>query len=501
MSTDVTGRDRLVKNVSASYLSHIVFIVFGFLLPRMIGDRVGQAGLGVWDFSWAFVKYMNLSMIGIGSSVNRYVAQHRTAGDVLGLNKTVSTVVAVQCIIAFGVLIASIVLAWIMPVAFGDQLGENTHTGRWVVAFLGTSLAIQMAFDAWRGVLTGCHRWDYYNGLNAGSYAVISTCMVIALLFGYELITIACIYMVGTLLTELIRFRLARKVCPELNLSRKLINRADAAKVIKFGSKTILVGLPGMVSQQTVNIFMVSTMGPAALAILARPAALISTVKTLIGKFTNVLVPTAGSLQEKGSRAELRAFALENSRINLLLAVPPLAFLLVLGDVVVGLWMGPSYANWPISIIFAAATLLPMSQAAMLKILVGMDLHGKVAKTSAIATVVLLAIGIGIVTYVGWSLPAAAALSSIPPGIAVATTVLYHSAKRLRIGFSEYFRKVLRDGLSLLLANCAALFAFRYYFGDLNVISLLAGGMIIVGLVMIILHHRDLMRFYRAIRR
>ncbi|MEM7279365.1 MAG: transporter, partial [Pseudomonadota bacterium] len=103
MSSDVTGRDRLAKNVSASYLSHIVFIIFGFLLPRMISDRVGQAGLGLWDFSWAFVKYMNLSMIGIGSSVNRYVAQYRTAGDTLGLNKTISTVVAIQCAIAFGV--------------------------------------------------------------------------------------------------------------------------------------------------------------------------------------------------------------------------------------------------------------------------------------------------------------------------------------------------------------------------------------------------------------
>ncbi len=501
MSGDVTGRDRLAKNVSASYLSHIVFIIFGFLLPRMISDRVGQAGLGLWDFSWAFVKYMNLSMIGIGSSVNRYVAQYRTAGDTLGLNRTISTVVAIQCAIAFGVLIATIILAWVIPFAFGERLGEDGHTARWVVAFLGSSLVIQMAFDAWRGVLTGCHRWDYYNGLNAGSYAIISIGMVLALLAGYGLIEIAFIYMVGTLLTELIRYWLARKVCPELNLSRKLINRADALKVVKFGSKTILLGMPAVISQHTVNIFMVAKLGPAALAVLARPAALISTVRTLIGKFTNVLVPTAGSLQKKGSRAELRAFALENSRINLILAIPPLAFLLILGDIVVELWMGPNYANLTISVIFAAAVMLPMSQSAMMKILTGMDLHGRVAKRSAIMTVILLGIGIAIASYVGWSLPVAAALSSIPPGISIATNVLHQSFKHLNIGFSEYFTKVLRDGLILLFTNCTALYALRYYFTDLHSWGILLAGMSIVGLVMIILHHRDMLQFYRAIRK
>ncbi|MEM7278544.1 MAG: hypothetical protein AAF385_10495, partial [Pseudomonadota bacterium] len=95
----------------------------------------------------------------------------------------------------------------------------------------------------------------------------------------------------------------------------------------------------------------------------------------------------------------------------------------------------------------------------------------------------------------------AAALSSIPPGISIAANVLHQSFKHLNIGFAEYFTKVLLDGLILLFANCTALYALRYYFTDLHSWGILLAGMSIVGLVMIILHHRDMLQFYRAIRK
>ncbi len=499
MSNDLTGRDRLAKNVSASYLSHLVFIIFGFLLPRMISDKVGQTGLGIWDFSWAFVKYMNLSMIGIGSSVNRFVARYRAADDQAAMNRTVSTVIAVQLSIAAAVFFATVMLAYYIPIWFAARLGDEGETARWVVAFLGFSLAVQMAFDAWRGVLTGYHRWDYYNGINAGSHAVVSTAMLATLLLGYGLVEMALVYLGGTLLTEILRYKIARAICPELVIRAALVNLKDAKKVVRFGGKTILLGMPGIIATHTINIFIVAKLGPAALAIMARPAALIVTITTLLAKYANVLVPTAGSLQSQGNLVELREFALSSSRTNLILAVPPVAFLLIMGDVVVSLWMGPSYANWQISAILAGAAILPLSQAAMMRILIGMDMHGRVAKNAALATISLLVIGLLITQFTGWSLPIAAALSAIPAGTSVGLTVLYFAFKKLDLTSTEYFKNVLQDGLVLLIVSCACMFAFRYY-TDFNTLLTLLGGMAISGIVTLALHYRDLKRLYRAIK-
>ena len=46
-----------------------MFIVAGFLMPRMMDYYVGQRLLGVWDLGWSIVSYFELAQIGVGSSV------------------------------------------------------------------------------------------------------------------------------------------------------------------------------------------------------------------------------------------------------------------------------------------------------------------------------------------------------------------------------------------------------------------------------------------------
>ena len=93
---DITGRGLIVRNVVTSWLSQLVFIFFGFVLPRMIDESIGQVALGVWDFGWAIVHYLSLTMLGIGSSVNRYVARYRAAADWHSMSSSMSSVIAVS---------------------------------------------------------------------------------------------------------------------------------------------------------------------------------------------------------------------------------------------------------------------------------------------------------------------------------------------------------------------------------------------------------------------
>src|SRR3954462_344640 len=97
---DLSGRDRLVWNVVASWAGHVVFIVAGFIMPRQIDRHVGQVGLGVWDFGWTAVNYFSLAQIGVGVSVNRYVARYRAARDTEGLGRLISSVILLQLVAA-----------------------------------------------------------------------------------------------------------------------------------------------------------------------------------------------------------------------------------------------------------------------------------------------------------------------------------------------------------------------------------------------------------------
>src|SRR5688572_8715100 len=215
---DASGRSRMARNVLASWGGHAVFVIAGFLMPRLIDAHLGQVSLGLWDFAWSVVSYFVIAQVGVGSSVNRYVAKHRSVGDIESLNRSVSSVNLIQLASTALTLVVTALLMWLLPVLF-DQHGVEPTEARWVIGLLGCSVATQMAFNAFSGVLTGCHRWDIHNGVTAGSYGGIVVGMIAALLLGGGLAALAAVYFVGTIAGEFVRMRLAFRACPELRVS------------------------------------------------------------------------------------------------------------------------------------------------------------------------------------------------------------------------------------------------------------------------------------------
>src|SRR4249919_614272 len=163
IADDRSGRDRLVWNVIASWAGHVVFIVAGFIMPRQIDRHVGQVGLGVWDFGWTTVNYFFLAQIGVGVSVNRYVARYRSARDTDGLSRMISSVVLLQFLAASIVLALTAASAYWLPFFFREDLRGEAEVATRVIALLGVSVAVRMASQPFSGVVTGCHRWDLHN--------------------------------------------------------------------------------------------------------------------------------------------------------------------------------------------------------------------------------------------------------------------------------------------------------------------------------------------------
>lgn len=93
---NLSGRRALARNVMYSWSGHAVFVLAGFIIPRVIDRKIGQTALGIWDFGWSIVNYFWLAQAGIGSSVNRHVAKYRAKGESEALNCVVSSVMCVQ---------------------------------------------------------------------------------------------------------------------------------------------------------------------------------------------------------------------------------------------------------------------------------------------------------------------------------------------------------------------------------------------------------------------
>jgi O-antigen/teichoic acid export membrane protein len=461
---DPTGRDLMAWNVLTSWAGHGVFVVAGFLLPRIIDRKVGQEALGVWDFAWSLVSYFGLAEIGVGSSLSRYVAKYRAAGDVARLRSAASSVMLVQLASATLALAATATVALSMPYLFGREIGVHLDVATPVVALLGSSLAIEIAFDTFHGVITGCHRWDLHNAINAGFHALKTGAMIAVLLFGGGLRGLALVYLCGVVAREITRRAVAYRVCPELRIGPAYANWGQVRRMAIFGAKASVPGVARLFLFQGNSLIVASQLGPAALALYARPNSLLRHAETFINKFAHVLTPTASSLQAKGRLDDLRRLLIESTRFGTCLALPLLLILGIMGDPILGLWMGARYEQGGVLAILAAGYLVMLTQRPVVTILTGLNAHGRLGLASLVSSICGCGLSFLLVKLLHLQLVGAALSVAIPLALGGGAYVIYDACRKLAMPYGEYLRRAYLSPVVCTLPFVACLVAARLLF-------------------------------------
>jgi O-antigen/teichoic acid export membrane protein len=453
---DLTGRDRMFGNVAASWAGQLVFIAAGFIMPRQIDHHLGQSGLGVWDFGWTIVNYLYLTQVGVGASVNRYVAKHRAVGDVQGLTRTISAAFVLQIAAGCMAFLVTALSAMVLPALFRLRLGEDVAVARTVIALLGASIAVRMVFQVFSGVVTGCHRWDLHNLLNAASYALTVTGMLVALSFGGGLTAMSAVYLAGTMLNELVRTVLAYRVCPELRISIRAVRWEDARDLISFGAKLSSIDAVKVLVAQLTSLLVMGHLGVATLAVYSRLSALLRQTQTIGYKLSLPLTPMASSLQGSGRDAEIRELFIDSTRSAAYLVWPILIMLALVGDTIVLLWMGPRYDQPLVLACMALGMMLPLSQQPMEMILIGLNLHGRFAAFSIGGAIISFAASVVALGWLNWNL-----LGLVGIGLFVANVdaswVAVNTCRRLSIPVRTYFADAYSGPIACCLPFAASL--------------------------------------------
>lgn len=478
----LTGQDRILSNVIVSWMSHMVFLVAGFILPHQIDSHLGAASLGIWDFGWSLVTYLSLSALGIGSALNRYVASFRAAGDFESLAQVTSTVATVQAGLAAIVFTATLVIMQLIPL-FDGIPEANQAEAYWVIFFLGSSLTLQFLFDSSRGVLTGCHRWDIFNALHSLCYFFAISTMLFILWNGGGIEYLAMTYAMMQLTQGILRMVIASRVCPEANFGFRLFRWHFAKELTGFGVKSIVLGATALVCYQTTNILLIQALGPVALAIFARPLALVRQIESLLNRFTFMLTPMAGSIQALQGSGEISKFVIQSGKMAFAVVLPSLVLVAIYGDLLIELWMGADYVNVGVISILTLGLVLPLSQSAIIRILIGLGIHGKAAAISLATFVVVYPTTYFLITPN--DVTEFALLAMIPLNIINGIFVPAYCLRALKLHPLSYFFNCFARTAVIVAAVAAVAIYVRYQFGDdliSQFASMVAFGMLIVPL-------------------
>jgi O-antigen/teichoic acid export membrane protein len=438
---DLSGQNRFGRNVAFAWGGYLVNVVAGFIMPRLISDHLGQVTLGIWDFAWSVVSYFGLLQLGLSGSVQRYVAKYRAAGDTKALSKSVSTIgLSLKVSGVLAMILTLVVSGWVIP-QFHEKLGSQMESTRLVVAFLGLEVAFSIMLTVYGGILVGCHRWDANNLISATCYLIMTIGMVCAILEGGGLAALAAIHCVTMTAGELVRRRLARRICPEFTMDFRLATWEIWKEQAKFSLKSLIPRIADLLSNQSLALLLTYFLGPAMLAIYSRPRNLMRQGQTIAAKFGAILIPTASSLQAQADHIQLQATFLRSTLFISSLTMPAVGMLALFGDEIIHVWMGQAYIYAGLVPILAVGSFPSLVQEPVWSILTGMNAHGRVGiwkLGAAVCSAVFLGLGL---FFFRWQLVAAALAFALPNLVVDGIVAPILACRILGISARTYYAK------------------------------------------------------------
>ncbi len=457
---DLTGRNRIAWNVIASWAGQFVFIVAGFIMPRMIDRQLGQEVLGIWDFSWSMVAYFGLIQVGVGSSVSRYVAKYRACGEIDLVSGMVSSVMFLQSIMALVILVLTGLLVYLLPLFWGERLGQGIGDAKVVLLILGASLAVQIALASFTGVITGCHRWDIHNYIKAGWYAVTVAAMIFLLQLGFGIRSLALATLVGLILADVNHLVYAFVLCRGMRVGLRFVRLSMIRDAFSFGVKTLVPRVGDLLLNQTSSVLIVTFLGPAALALYARPRSLAQHTQILVSKLAFVLTPTASALHSKDRRKELGELLTSATRYAACICLPITIGLVFMGRPLLMLWMGPDYANGTLVSLVALGNFAMFTFMPAISILAGLNAHGRPGMVHLVASICSVGLVVLVLGPLKFGLEGVAIAVGLPLTVAYGVYISAYTCRHLELPWTTFLRKALGAPAlyTIPLAVCLILF-------------------------------------------
>ncbi|MCB9852389.1 MAG: polysaccharide biosynthesis protein [Phycisphaerales bacterium] len=470
------------SNVITNWLWYVLVLASGFVIPRLISDRLGKEQLGAWDLGWTFVFFVRWLQLGVTSSVNRFIAHSRARDDLDDLNAVFNTSLALLSTACLLGGIAATAFYWIVPQFLADSSPELIEQARVVVLLLSLTAALQLPGGVFNAVITGYERFDLLNAIRIARDGAVLVAIGVVLFKGGTLVQAAWAYLIGEVLGDAAKVVVARKVCPMLSFSPKYYRWKTLKTLLAYGSKTVAQGL-ARGSLYDVNRLLVTWYlgGAEALAVYSRQGALLKHALRFMKQYAQVFIPRSSALDAGNDRKALGRLLVGTSKYGLYTTLPMIALFCIMGDIIVRIWMGPGYERHLVLAIIALGHALLVPQQGVYSVLLGMNRHGRIA--------IFDWIGVALSFGLGWLLMVPAKMGMIGAAIALATPMMLtggllmpiYACRLLDVSPTRYFRDILTGPTLAALPFAATLAISRLLIqSDIVALSvgLLAGGLV-----------------------
>ena len=360
---------RIAFGAAASWFSRGVTILLGLVLMPVLFRHLPKEELGVWLLlgqSWAALGIFDL---GFGVTLTRRIA-FATGKSVSksGFHLTDDSLNELADLVATGkrVYRGLAVLAFAVSFGSGFFYLKSLHLGAVSLSHVWAAwgiLCISQALSVWATIWTCLLQGVGYIGWDAILASLVSAltllAQIIAVLLGGGLIALAAIAAGGALLQRFLVLGFARRKRPELFKLRGVWAGETVRSMISPALRAWLTASGIVLIHNTDQFFVAGFAGTTKIPAYRAAYLVILNLHLLAGVFAGASFPFIGQLWQAGDLTQVQRIVARNLRIGLLIVMAGVGCVLVLGDRLFNVWLGPgNFIGYPILVIFAITFVL-----------------------------------------------------------------------------------------------------------------------------------------------
>ncbi|MCU0913178.1 MAG: oligosaccharide flippase family protein [Planctomycetes bacterium] len=452
MAKTVTTPRALVRNTFFNLLMLMSNAAVAFLLIPFFVGQLGKPSYGVWVLIGSVFRYRILLGMGLNSAINRRIPMYLAKDDDEGIRKTVSTGLFFYTLIALVLTALTLILA----VKIGDWFAippELVRTASGLVLVVGLSFAASTPLQLTTAVLSGLQRYDMVSIVTLIVLTLKTTLTVVLLLRGYGLLTLGLIYGVSEIVARGLQHILARRLLPAGYLSWRNVDRALMREMLFYGMNTFLYAMGALIiyraSETIIGIFLPPDQMPAQLAIFSTAAAGVLLLSEFLQAFTAAIKPAVSDLDARDDHSRVQLIAFLTQKYSLLVLIPAGAFLIIMGQDFLTVWVGPKFpepgvipAMAHILAILTVGYCLLLSQHSNFLVLAGRGEHRVFGLLTAVEAVLCVGAAIFTVGVLGWGITGIAWSNLLPMALVAGIILPVYFNRKMKIAARDSLRQV-----------------------------------------------------------
>jgi len=450
----------MLRNIGSNWVLTVATIAATYVLTPFVIHTLGQDGYGTWTLITALTGYMNLLALGVPMACVRYLAQHVTERDTAQTNRVIGSCVGLYLTIGAVALVIGLAVAAGLTVMYGIPASLQMQA-RVACALMVLQVSLGFIGLLPEGIMFAHHDFIVRNAIRLAALVLRFGLTIGLLALHASLITLAAVQLATLVFDFSATLLLIRRRYPGVRVRLGDFEWTTVRRIFSFSMYVLLLGAGARLSFETDAMVIGAVLGVAAIPFYAVANSLIVYLMDFTIAIAAVVSPMATKLETEGRRDELVAVFLKWSKISLSLTLMAGLFLLVLGPRFIGWWIAADYEH-PAGVVLqilmvSCFAFLPIRGVA-LPILMGL---GK-PRTPTIA---FLGAGVlNLVLSVVLARPfglAGVALGTAIPNVLFAGVVLVVACRELGIGVVPYIRYVVPRAAAGAVLPLALLIWFK----------------------------------------